>query len=383
VKILITTDLYATATNGVVTSVKNLKEALTDRGHEVRILTVSEKRESYTNGDDEYYIKSLSLEWVYPNVRMPYSYHNDIIKEIIEWKPDIIHSQCEIFSMRFAKIISKKTKAPIVHTYHTMYEDYVGYVIPFERLGKWIVKFLSNKLLKKVSIVVAPTRQVENVLKDYGLKQEMHVVPTGISLDKHKETMDDSERLERRRALGIKDDEFVLISLGRLGNEKNTDELIRFFANVQKRHKHVKFLIVGDGPNRENLEDLARKLGVEDKIIFTGMVSPNEVQKYYKLGDLYVSASTSETQGLTYAEAAANKLPLLCREDPVLKDIIVSGQNGYEYTNEDDFERSLEFIMNNPEWRREAGEESIIIANAFDKNTFAESIEELYESLVK
>lgn len=382
-KILITTDLYTTATNGVVTSVKNLKEALTDRGHEVRILTVSEKRESYTNGDDEYYIKSLSLEWVYPNVRMPYSYHNDIIKEIIEWKPDIIHSQCEIFSMRFAKIISKKTKAPIVHTYHTMYEDYVGYVIPFERLGKWMVKFLSNQLLKKVSIVVAPTRKVENLLKDYGLKKEIHVVPTGISLDKHKETMDDSERLERRRALGIKDDEFVLISLGRLGNEKNTDELIRFFANVQKRHKHVKFLIVGDGPNRENLENLAAKLGVEDKIIFTGMVSPNEVQKYYKLGDLYVSASTSETQGLTYAEAAANKLPLLCREDPVLKDIIVSGQNGYEYTNEDDFDRSLEFIMNNPEWRREAGEESTIIANAFDKNTFAESIEELYESLVK
>lgn len=382
-KILITTDLYTTATNGVVTSVKNLKEALTDRGHEVRILTVSEKRESYTNGDDEYYIKSLSLEWVYPNVRMPYSYHNDIIKEIIEWKPDIIHSQCEIFSMRFAKIISKKTKAPIVHTYHTMYEDYVGYVIPFERLGKWMVKFLSNQLLKKVSIVVAPTRKVENLLKDYGLKKEIHVVPTGISLDKHKETMDDSERLERRRALGIKDDEFVLISLGRLGNEKNTDELIRFFANVQKRHKHVKFLIVGDGPNRENLENLAAKLGVEDKIIFTGMVSPNEVQKYYKLGDLYVSASTSETQGLTYAEAAANKLPLLCREDPVLKDIIVSGQNGYEYTNEDDFDRSLEFIMNNPEWRREAGEESTIIANAFDNNTFAESIEELYESLVK
>ena len=105
-KILITTDLYTTDTNGVVTSIKNLKEALTDRGHDVRVLTVSENRESYTKGDDEYYVKSLSLEWVYPNVRMPYSYHNDILREIIEWKPDIIHSQCEIFSMRFAKIIS-------------------------------------------------------------------------------------------------------------------------------------------------------------------------------------------------------------------------------------------------------------------------------------
>ena len=381
-KVLITTDLYTTETNGVVTSIKNLKEALTERGHEVRVLTVSENRESYTKGDDEYYIKSLSLEWVYPNVRMPYSYHNDIIKEIIEWKPDIIHSQCEIFSMRFAKIISRKTKAPIVHTYHTMYEDYVGYVIPFERLGKWAVKFLSNKLLKKVSIVVAPTRKVENMLKDYGLKQELHVVPTGISLDKHRETMEDEERLSRRRALGIADDEFVLISLGRLGNEKNTEELISFFANVQKKHPNTRLLIVGDGPNRANLEKITLELGLKEKVIFTGMVEPSEVQKYYKLGDLYVSASTSETQGLTYAEAAANKLPLLCREDPVLKDVIVSGQNGYEYTNEDEFERSLEFIINNPEWRTKAGEESNIIADSFDKHTFAESIEELYKSLV-
>lgn len=381
-KVLITTDLYTTETNGVVTSIKNLKEALTERGHEVRVLTVSENRESYTKGDDEYYIKSLSLEWVYPNVRMPYSYHNDIIKEIIEWKPDIIHSQCEIFSMRFAKIISRKTKAPIVHTYHTMYEDYVGYVIPFERLGKWAVKFLSNKLLKKVSIVVAPTRKVENMLKDYGLKQELHVVPTGISLDKHRETMEDEERLSRRRALGIADDEFVLISLGRLGNEKNTEELISFFANVQKKHPNTRLLIVGDGPNRANLEKITLELGLKEKVIFTGMVEPSEVQKYYKLGDLYVSASTSETQGLTYAEAAANKLPLLCREDPVLKDVIVSGQNGYEYTNEDEFERSLEFIINNPEWRTKAGEESNMIADSFDKHTFAESIEELYKSLV-
>ncbi|MBQ9162199.1 MAG: glycosyltransferase family 4 protein [Clostridia bacterium] len=382
-KVLITTDLYTTETNGVVTSIKNLKEALTARGHEVRVLTVSENRESYSKGDEEYYIKSLSLEWVYPNVRMPYSYRNDIIREIVEWKPDIIHSQCEIFSMRFAKIISRKTKAPIVHTYHTMYEDYVGYVIPFERLGKWVVKFLSNKLLNKVSIVVAPTRKVENVLKDYGLKQQMRVVPTGISLDKHKEPMDDSERLERRRALGIEDDEFVLISLGRLGNEKNTEELIKFFANVEKKHPRMRLLIVGDGPNRENLEKLAEELKLGDKVIFTGMVAPSEVQKYYKLGDLYVSASTSETQGLTYAEAAANRLPLLCREDPVLKDIIVSGHNGYEYTNEDEFERSLAFIMSNPEWRREAGVESEIIADIFDKSTFGESIEELYKSLVE
>jgi 1,2-diacylglycerol 3-alpha-glucosyltransferase len=224
---------------------------------------------------------------------------------------------------------------------------------------------------------------VENVLKDYGLKQEMHVVPTGISLDKHKETMDDSERLERRRALGIKDDEFVLISLGRLGNEKNTDELIRFFANVQKRHKHVKFLIVGDGPNRENLEDLAGKLGVEDKIIFTGMVSPNEVQKYYKLGDLYVSASTSETQGLTYIEASANGLPLLCRRDPCLDEILLEGDNGYTYVNYADFAAKLDLILEDSEWREKAARRSEVISARFDKVNFGNAVEKLYRIVIK
>ena len=131
-KILITTDLFTTATNGVVTSVRNLWEELKDRGHDVRILTLSGDMDSYKDGD-VYYVKSISIGTIYPDVRMPISYHNELLRELVEWKPDVIHSQCEFFTFHFAKRIAKHSGAPIIHTYHTLYEQYITYVLPSEK----------------------------------------------------------------------------------------------------------------------------------------------------------------------------------------------------------------------------------------------------------
>jgi 1,2-diacylglycerol 3-alpha-glucosyltransferase len=142
-KVLITTDLYTTNTNGVVTSVQNLFDELTAKGHDVRILTISDTLHSHQEGAVTY-IRSVSMEKVYPNVRMPVSYRHKLIQEIIDWKPDVVHSQCEFFSFQFASRISKITGAPIVHTYHTLYEQYMtSYLIPNKRLGDYLVKVLN------------------------------------------------------------------------------------------------------------------------------------------------------------------------------------------------------------------------------------------------
>ncbi len=379
-KILITTDLYTTDTNGVVTSVKNLHEELTSRGHDVRILTLSENRHSHRD-DCIYYIRSMPIG-VYPNVRMPLSYRHQLIKELIEWKPDIIHSQCEFFTYQFALRISRKTGAPIVHTYHTLYEQYVTYVIPSRRVGKSLVKLLSRKRLKKSEVVVAPTHKVEDALQNYGLHNEISVVPTGIDLGQHFKRITPEERRRKRNELGIEDSHNVLINLGRLGSEKNLEELMELFAKASAENETLRFLIVGDGPAKEDLEVQARELGVSEKVIFTGMVAPSEVQEYYQLGDIFVSASTSETQGLTYIEAAANGLPLLCRQDKCLDDVIMQGENGYEYEDEEDFFECIQAIMENPGWVDTAGKKSEEIAASFDKKCFGDSIEKLYESVL-
>ena len=381
-KILITTDLYTTNTNGVVTSVQNLFDELTSRGHDVKILTVSDTLHSHREGCVTY-IRSVSLEKLYPNVRMPVSYRHELIRDIIQWKPDVVHSQCEFFSYQFAARISKITGAPIVHTYHTLYEQYVtSYLIPSRRFSEALVKFVSRKRLKKASTVIAPTQKVENTLQGYGLKSPIEIVPSGISLEQHRKRLDWQTRMEKRRALGISDEDLVLINLGRLGGEKNLGELITLFAQARKENENLRFLIVGDGPARVDLEKLAKKLCVSEYVIFTGMVPPTEVQDYYQLGDVFVSASTSETQGLTYIEAAANGLPLLCRQDDCLADVLREGENGYDYTCAEEFLRAIDMLADDPEWRSAAARRSEQIATSFDKKAFAEAVETIYESVL-
>ena len=381
-KILITTDLFSTTTNGVVTSIKNLSKELRKRGHDVRILALSDSLNSYKEGI-VYYIKSISLGFIYPDIRMPVSYRNDMISEIIEWKPDVIHSQCEFFSFQFARHISKRTGAPLIHTYHTLYEQYVTYAIPNRRLGCLVMRSFVRKRLRHAVKVVVPTQKVENALRQYGLTNPMCIIPSGISLEQYKTRLTWEERRNRRRALGIPDDHQVILSLGRLGIEKKLEELLELFAQELTVNQKLTFLVVGDGPARMQLESLAVKLGIMNQVIFTGMIDPSEVQDYYQLGDVFVCASTSETQGLTYIEAAANGLPLLCRKDPCLEGVVFDGINGYEYTASREFSEKMNRILNDAEWRRTAGKHSEKIAESFDKSHFASAIEDVYESVMR
>lgn len=381
-KVLITSDLYTTATNGVVTSIRNLMDELVKLGHEVRVLTLSERPKSH-KADGIYYIKSLPLGIVYPDVRMPMSYRHRYLRELVAWKPDVIHSQCECFSYGFAAYISRKTGAPIVHTYHTLYEQYVTYVFPSRRLGVYLVGKLSKYRLRKAEAVVAPTAKVETVLRKYGLRNPIHVVPSGIALEQHKQRITQEQRSSKRQELGIPADAMVLLNLGRLGTEKNLTELVELFAMARSQNSKLVLLIVGDGPARSELEETAERLRVGEYVFFTGMVPPEEVHLYYQLGDVFVSASTSETQGLTYLEAAANGLPLLCRRDPCLDGVLFEGQNGWEYEAQEEFCSLLDAILARPQQCREAGDQSRQIAAGFDKECFAQKIEQIYEAVVQ
>jgi len=330
-----------------------------------------------------YYVRSVPLKGVYPDLRMPTTYRSRFIQEIIDWKPDVVHSQCEFFSFQFAARISRITGAPIVHTYHTLYEQYLtSYVVPSKRLGEFVAKMFSRNRLRNVKTLVAPTLKVENALQGYGLHAPISVVPSGISLEQHHQRLTSEQRRQMRQSLGIGEDDRVMLNLGRLGGEKNLGELMELFAQARQHNDKLKFLIVGDGPAREDLQRQAQRLGVAEYVIFTGMVDPSQVQNYYQLGDIFVSASTSETQGLTYIEAAANGLPLLCRQDDCLADVLQEGQNGYEYTSAEEFLQAIDMVMHDTQWREAAARRSQEIAAAFDKKAFGEAIENIYESVL-
>lgn len=380
-KVLITTDLFFVETNGVVTSIKNLADALQKRGHEVRILTVSDRMKSYKEGNISF-IRSLPIK-VYAGTRMPTSYRHKLIKELVEWRPDVIHSQCEFFSLRFARYISKKTGAPIVHTYHTMYEDYVGYVFPSKRMGIKFARWLTKRIFESVDAIILPTEKVRERHVENGITLEFNVVPSGIDLERHKEPFSQEERRQLRAKYGISDGDTLLISLGRVAPEKNINELIDYYKRALDKYPNLKFMIVGAGPAMRTLEEQAKRLGLRGRVVFTGMVNPDEVHKYYRLGDLFLSASTSETQGLTYIEAAANGLPLLCRRDPCLNGVIIPGENGYEYENEEEFSAFLDTLLSDKEKMKKMGERSTEIVRPYDKSVFGESVERVYAATVQ
>lgn len=379
-RVLITTDLFKPTINGVVTSVLNLERELKEQGHEVKILAVSQNVYSYRE-DNAYYIKSVPSH-IYPEVRVPISKASSFVEELIEWKPDVIHSQCEFFSYGFARRIAKATKARIVHTYHTLYEQYTEYIPIGKRLGRAAIGKWMKMRLKDANLIIAPTKKVEQTLQQYGMTKDIRIVPTGIQLEKFNSTVDENAVAQLRRKYGIQKEDRVLLSLGRLGFEKRIDELLYGMKEVVKMQDNVKLLIVGGGPARESLEKLTDELELRQYVRFAGMVNPEEVQTYYRLGDVFVCASTSETQGLTYIEAAASGLPLICRKDACLYGVLEEGGNGFSYQDIYRFAKYIRTYVTDDAWLQQAGKHSEKVAGKYNTNLFGKAVEGIYKEEV-
>ncbi|MFI3238404.1 MAG: glycosyltransferase family 4 protein [Lachnospiraceae bacterium] len=373
-KILIASDWYEPVINGVVTSIINLKSGLEELGHEVRVLTLSMSSESYREGD-VYYIGSLDAQRVYPGARIKLKLTQNEVKDIIAWKPDVIHTQNEFSTFFIARKIAKRLSIPMIHTYHTMYEDYTHYFFKTKTVGRKAVVVCSKLLGKNVSCIIAPTYKINRIVKSYHVECPIHTVPTGISLKKFQAKTGIEQMHAIKEALGIPSDHLVLVSVSRLGKEKRMDELIRYMNKLKGRN--ISLVIVGDGPQKKYLGKLIQQLQLSSQVKLTGMIAPDQIPTYYQLGDLFVSASTSEAQGLTYIEALASATPLLCRKDDCLEGVLEEGVNGYSFETEEEFIQKLEkYMMQNDREQMSLNAENS--SAKFSRETFAGSLEELY-----
>ncbi|MCF2682179.1 glycosyltransferase family 4 protein [Faecalicatena contorta] len=380
-KILITTDWYEPVINGVVTSVKILTSELRRSGHDVKILTLSRTCRSYVE-DDVFYIGSVSVGKIYPEARFKLPVSEKYIQELLDWQPDIIHSQCEFSTFFLAKKIASELNIPIVHTYHTIYEDYTHYFSPRKKWGKEIVQIITKRLSGQVCGMIAPSEKIRKILEGYQVDCPLWVVPSGIHISQYEIEEADNWRERIRAKYSIGPETKVLLYVGRLAKEKNVEELISY--QTEAREYGTVLMIVGDGPYRNTLEEHVKKLHLEDCVVFTGMVPQAEVGKYYQAGDLFVSASTSETQGMTYGEALASGLPLLCRRDDCLDGVIVEGNNGWQYENAEEF---LTYLTG---WEdKDEDEKHRMCQNAkesaglFSAEGFCKKVEQIYEQKAK
>lgn len=386
-RIGIFTETYTPYISGLVTSEVMLKKALEKLGHEVYVVTANLENFKYSYDEKEHVLKIPGIPTGIYDSRLTGIYPIKAIKKIKSWDLDVIHSQTEFAIGTFARIFGKQYNVPVVHTYHTMYEDYVHYITkgyftkPGIKLVEYLTKFYCDKT---VTELIVPTKKAYDLFKEkYKVDRNIHIIPTGIEIERfYKENSKIQDIIDLRRKLGIYDTDFVILFVGRLAEEKDVETLIEGQQDINKKCKNAKLLIVGDGPDIHKYKELSKKLKVEDTVIFTGKVPWDDMPKYYQLSDLFATASRSETQGLTVVEALAAEVPVVCADDDSFKIVIIDDLNGKLFKNKKEYVKITTNLIGNKEKLARMGKQARISAEPYSSKYFAEQVLKVYETAI-
>ncbi len=385
-RIGIFTETYTPYISGLVTSELMLKKALEKKGHEVYVVTANLENFHYEYDNKDGVLRIPGIPTGIYDSRLTSIYPIKAINKIRSWHLDVIHSQTEFAIGTFARLFAKQYNIPIIHTYHTMYEDYVYYITKghFDKSSKKLLEYLTKFYCDRtITELIVPTKKAYDLFKKkYNVSRNIHIIPTGIEVDRfYKENIDVKKSNLLKKKYNIKNKDFVAIFVGRIAEEKNIPFLIDVTEKIIKRKPNFKLLIVGDGPDKEKYEKLAKKCG--DNIIFTGKVPWDDVPIYYDLANVFISASQSETQGLTIIEAMASSLPALCINDESFVGTVVDDLNGYLFQNEEECIDAVLKIMNDKKLLSSLEVGARNSAEMHSSKYFAERVLDVYNLAIK
>ena len=382
------TDTYTPYVNGVTTSVLMLKKGLENKGHKVYIITVNPDTLNFSLDSTGTVLRIPGVPIGIYDYRLTGIYPLKALKQIKKWHLDVIHSQTEFGVGTFARIVSKQFNIPLVHTYHTMYEDYVHYITHgyFDKPSKKIVEYLTLFYCDKtITELIVPTKKAWELFKDkYMVDRNVHIVPTGIDTDRFKlENNKEFNKKKERAKINLKEDDFVIMFVGRIAEEKNIPFLLKNMKTIIKKCPKAKLLIVGDGPDLEAYKKLSEKHKILDNVVFTGKVPWENIPKYYLMSDVFVTASTSETQGLTVIEAMSASLPVICINDESFTTTVVDNLNGLIFEDDKQYIKNITKIYNNKELLNRLRKGAVNTSNMHTIKYFAERVLDVYNIAIK
>ncbi|MDD3341857.1 MAG: glycosyltransferase family 4 protein [Bacilli bacterium] len=383
-RIGIFTDTYPPYINGVSTSIVMLQRALEKKGHEVFIVTVNADTMSYKYENEDKVIRIPGIPIGIFDYRLTGIYPLRAIEKIRKWNLDVIHSHTEFGVGTFARIIAKQFDIPIVHTYHTMYEDYVHYITKgyFNGTSKKIVEYLTKFYCDKTATeLIVPTKKTYDLFKQkYHVERNIHIIPTGIEVERFYIENYKKEKTDAlKKSLGFDKEDFIILFVGRMGKEKSVDFLIEMQKDIYKKNPNAKMLMIGDGPYLENFKKLTSKLKLDNAIKFLGKIPWDDIPKYYALADTFVTASKTETQGLTVIEAMAASIPVVAIEDESFSSVIVDDLNGRIFKNKRQYKTFIEELIQDPAKRLKMGKQARISAETHSSKYFAEQVLDVYK----
>ena len=372
------TDTYFPQLSGVATSIQTLKNALEKNGHSVFIFTTTDPHLGKGTIEPNVFRVSSVPFVSFTDRRIAFRGLFQATKIAKEVKLDIVHTQTEFSMGMIGKYVAHSLGIPAIHTYHTMYEDYLHYVLNGHLLKPYHVKQFTKAYLHNMDGVVAPSERVKETLTRYGVTIPMRIIPTGVDLT----AINENPRRDVRKELGIDSNEKVILTLSRVAAEKKIDQILDVLPTVLEIEPNVKFVIAGDGPDVQPLKDQVARLSLEDYVIFAGSVEHSDVGNYYRMADLFVSASDTETQGLTYIEALAAGTKCVVYSTDYTEHVFDNKELGSTFTTKNEMSNEIIDYLKANQFTipKNLKEKKLIDVSA---DTFAHKIEDFYQEAIQ
>jgi 1,2-diacylglycerol 3-alpha-glucosyltransferase len=303
--------------------------------------------------------------------------------EFKAFKCDLVHVHHPFWLGKKGMRLAKKRGLPVVFTYHTRLERYTHYLpFPGTALKNLAAHVLIKRFANRCDAIITPTPSTEEYLRNLGVSALIEKIPTGIGMEDYKCWTPQKVHELRNRYASEK--EPLLISVSRMAREKNLDFLIDGLAKVKGLFPTpFKCLLVGDGPEKARLEDKTATLGLNDEIVFIGNMPPRDLARCYLAADLFVFASTSETQGMVLIEAMAGGCPVVAVRASGVYDVVKDGYNGLMVAEStESWSKAVAALLTNRRQLSVLSQNSRVFAEDYSEEKIAEKVLNLYWRVV-
>ncbi len=383
-RVSIFTNIYKPMVGGVVTSICAFRQGLIEAGHEIHVIAPEASTSAHEDFvDEEPYVFRLPAFDVPgdSDLALAVPFKAPLSVAVRGLKPDLIHSQTPILMGDLAAKFARDLNIPLILTVHSRYHEYIQQYLPIaaDLAGK-LVEEIVGRYLERCSHVIAPTVGVRDLLiRKYKADVPITVVPTPVDLSQY----DNLNPQPIRDALNLSDETEVLLYIGRLAKEKGLTFLLRAFDRIASERNQTRLLLVGEGSEREDLQEMAEALGIGERVIFTGTVPHCEIPHYAAAADLFVFSSFTETQGLVLVEAMAAGTPVVAVEAPGPMDVLAHGGGVLVPREEEAFADAVLTLLATPERLQVLGEQARRATRPYAVDAAIERLLSVYDVAIR
>lgn len=382
-KVAMFTNNYLPYIGGVPISVDRLRRGLMDAGHQVKIIAPHYPNED-DSGQDVCRVRSLlplpgTREFKIANIFTPRMW-----REVKRFAPDVIHVHHPFWLGWVGQLLGRMLGVPVIYTYHTRLEHYAHYVpLPGPLFRNVVAHTLVKRFANRCDAVIVPTSSAEEYLRTIGVRKPVHVQPTGIEYPRFSEATPVDELEQMREALGLSDNQRILVSISRLSKEKNIVFMFQAMQQLRDRGCDFHLLVIGDGPDRHMLEQKIDELALSEHITLVGSVPPDQMARYCQLGDIFVFTSRSETQGMVILEAMAAGLPVVAIRSSGIEDIVRHQFNGFKTPSQmTQWVDCVDTLINDNAMRTQLASQAQTFASEYSIKPFTASVVGLYDTVL-